>query len=222
MTDSDDEQLEQLKAWWAQYGKALMAGVTIGALALGGWFGWHEWQTHRQTQAALAFHRVERLADADQSGPAIDAARKVATAYSGTPYAALALLIGARVAMDQHDPDKAALFLKDLIAKTNQPDVVAIATLRLARVQWAQKHPDAAVKTLSAPPAAFAPLYAELRGDILASQKKWPAAYAAYAEALSQPGPDAAFIRMKQDSLPYQPAKNDAQPGAGAKEQTAS
>jgi len=219
LTDTEDEQLEQIKAWWAQYGKALMAGITIGAVVLLGWGGWKKWQDHRDTEAALAFHQVEQLMQADKPARATEAARKVASDYSGTPYAALALLLGARAANSQHDLDKAALFLQDLIAKTKQPDIVAIARLRLARVQWAQGKNKTALATLQTPPSAFAAMYAELRGDILGSEKKWPQAYAAYAEALKHPGPDASYIRMKQSNLPYSPAaagkpKNGTEQGA--------
>lgn len=207
LADSEEEQLEQLKAWWAQYGKALMAGLAIGAIALLAWGGWEKWQSHRQTQAALAFHQIEQLMQASKPAMAAEAARKVASDYSGTPYAALALLLGARAASEQHDLAKAGLLLKDLIAKTKQADIVAIARLRLARVQWAQGKTQAALATLVTPPEAFATMYAELRGDILASEKKWPEAYAAYAEALKRAGPDASYIRMKQSNLPYSPAK---------------
>lgn len=221
MTDTDDEQLEQIKAWWAQYGKALMAGLTLGAIVLLGWGGWTKWQDHRSNEAAMAFHQVEQLMQANPA-QAVEAARKLAADYEGTPYAALSLLLGASAATDQHDLAKAAAFLKDLIAKTKQQDIVAIARMRLARIEWAQGKGKEALASLVNPPKAFAAMYAELRGDILAGEKQWPEAYAAYAEALAQPGPDNSYIRMKQNNLPYRPAKAAGDKNTSTAEQNAS
>lgn len=198
-----DEELDKLRDFWAQYGKTLLAGVTAGALLLAGWFGWHAWQERQQTDAALAFHRIEQLSAANQPQQAIEAARKLAADHTGTAYAALALLVGAHEAMGQNDPAKAAIYLQNLIQQTKEPAIVALARLRLARVQWAQSQPDAALTTLkTTPPAPFAPLYAELVGDIEASQKHWSAARAAYERALASPGADATFIHIKLDNLP--------------------
>lgn len=202
---ADDEQLDKLREFWAQYGKPLLLGLAVGLALLAGWFGWQTWQERQQTDAALAFHQIEQLSAAHQPQQAIEAARKLAADHSGTVYAALALLVGAHESMGQNDPAKAAIYLQKLIEQTKEPAIVALARLRLARVEWAQNKPDAALATLKTkPPASFVPLYEELAGDIEASQKHWSAARSAYERALTGPGADTAFIRIKLDNLPAQ------------------
>jgi predicted negative regulator of RcsB-dependent stress response len=203
---ADDEQLDRLREFWAQYGKPLMLGLAVGVALLASWFGWQTWQARQQTDAALAFHQIEQLSAAHQPQQAIEAARKLAADHSGTVYAALALLVGAHESMGQNDPTKAAIYLQKIIDQTKEPAIVAVARLRLARVEWAQNKPDAALATLKTqtPPASFVPLYDELTGDIEASQKHWAAARSAYAQALAGPGADTAFIRIKLDNLPAQ------------------
>ncbi|ANJ67589.1 hypothetical protein A9404_09465 [Halothiobacillus diazotrophicus] len=203
MAATDDEELDKLRDFWAQYGKPLMLGLTVGAVVLAGWFGWQTWQARQQNAAALAFHQVEQLSAANQPQQAMEAARKLAADHSGTAYAALALLVGAHEAMAQNDPSKAAIYLQKLISETKEPALVALARLRLARVQWAQNQPDAALATLkTAPPAPYAPLYAELTGDIEASQKHWSAARAAYQQAMTGSHVDATLLKIKLDNLP--------------------
>lgn len=206
MVAADDEQLDRLREFWAQYGKALMLGLAVGVALLASWFGWQTWQARQQTDAALAFHQIEQLSAAHQPQQAIEAARKLAADHGGTVYAALALLVGAHEAMRQNDPAKAAIYLQKLIDQTKEPAIVAVARLRLARVEWAQNKPDAALATLKTqkPPASFVPLYDELTGDIEASQKHWAAARSAYEQALAGPGADTAFVRIKLDNLPAQ------------------
>lgn len=219
MAATDDEDLDKLKEFWAQYGKTLLLGVTVGLMLIAGWFGWQTWQTHRQTDAALAFHRIEQLSAAHQPQEAIEAARKLAADHTGSVYAALALLVGAHEAMGQNDPAKAAIYLQNIIQQTKQPAIVALARLRLARVQWAQNEVPAALATLKhTPPAAYVPLYAELTGDIQVSQKNWSAARAAYEQALNTPGSDGSFIRIKLDNLPA--ATTNTPPTPSSKEKS--
>jgi len=208
---ADDEQLDRLREFWAQYGKALMLGLAVGATLLASWFGWQTWQARQQTDAALAFHQIEQLSAAHQPQQAIEAARKLAADHSGTVYAALALLVGAHESMGQNDPTKAAIYLQKIIDQTKEPALVAVARLRLARVEWAQNKPDAALATQT-PPASFVPLYDELTGDIEASQKHWAAARSAYEQALAGPGADTAFIRIKLDNLPAQEKSSASAP----------
>jgi predicted negative regulator of RcsB-dependent stress response len=203
VTTTDDEELDKIKDFWAQYGKTLLLGITLGLVIVAGWLGWQNWQGQRQTQAALAFHQIEQLSLANQPEAAMQAARKLATSEQGSVYATLALLIGAHEAMSQNDTAKARIYLQDAIQSTTQPGLAALARLRLARVQWAQNEPDAALATLKVtPPAPYVPLYADLAGDIQASQKNWQAARLSYEQALRDPASAGGLVQIKLDNLP--------------------
>ena len=204
MTTTDDEQLDQLRDFWTQYGKTLLAGLLLGLIVLGGWLGWQNWQSRQQTAAALAFHQVEQLVRAKQPKEAMEAARQLATDHQGSIYAALALLIAGKEAVAQNDFPKAEIYLRDAMQNTKEPALIALAQLRLAKVQWSAQQPDQALATLAhpAPPAAYAASFADLTGDIQASQKNWAAARAAYEQALSSGEAQGGFIQIKLDNLP--------------------
>jgi predicted negative regulator of RcsB-dependent stress response len=203
VTTTGDEEFDKIKEFWAQYGKTLILGITLGLVIVAGWLGWQNWQGQRQTQAALAFHQIEQLSLANQPQEAMQAARKLATSEQGSVYATLALLIGAHEAMSQNDTAKARIYLQDAIQSTTQPSLAALARLRLARVQWAQNEPDAALATLKVtPPAPYVSLFADLAGDIQASQKNWQAARLSYEQALRDPASAGGLVQIKLDNLP--------------------
>ncbi|HQT42579.1 MAG TPA: tetratricopeptide repeat protein [Halothiobacillus sp.] len=209
MTTTDDEQLDRIKEFWGQYGTTIVMGITFGVVMLAGWFGWQNWQAQRHAQSALAFHQIEQLSAAHQPEQAMEAARKLAASDQGSVYATLALLLGAHEAMSQNDDAKAQIYLQDAMKSTTQPALAALARLRLARVQWAQNQPAAALATLQAPPpAAYMALYADLTGDIQASQKNWVAARAAYELALRDPATVGGLVQIKLDNLPAADATN--------------
>ncbi len=222
MTTTDDEEFDKIKEFWAQYGKTLLLGITLGLMVVAGWLGWQNWQGQRQTQAALAFHQIEQLSQANQPIEAMQAARKLATSEQGSVYATLALMIGAHEAMSQNDLAKARIYLQDAIQSTHQPGLAALARLRLARVQWAQNEPDAALATLKVvPPAPYGSLFAELTGDIQASQKNWQAARLSYGQALRDPASAGGLVQIKLDNLPATnpptaPSATEKAPASGA------
>lgn len=221
MTATDDEQLNKIREFWTQYGKTITVGIILGLAALAGWTGWQTWQAKKQTAAAIAFHQIEQLSAAKQPKQAMEAARQLAESDRGSVYASLALMIGAHEAMSQNDLDKAAIYLEDVVRHASQPALAALAQLRLARVQWAQNKPDQALATLKSktPPAAFDALFAELTGDILASQKQWAAARAAYEQALKSPDSADTMVQIKLDNLPAT-AVATSSPTASGKEKS--
>lgn len=204
MTTTNDEELDQLRDFWAQYGKTLVAGVLIGLIVLSAWLGWKNWQSRQQTAAAIAFHQVEQLVRAHQPQAAMEAARQIATDHQGSVYAVLSLLIAGKEAVEQNDFPKAEIYLRDAMKNTKEPALIALAQLRLAKVQWAAKQPEQALSTLTTPPppAAYVGAFADLTGDIQASQQQWAAARAAYEKALTSDEPQAGFIQIKLDNLP--------------------
>ncbi|MDP1658626.1 MAG: tetratricopeptide repeat protein, partial [Methylotenera sp.] len=78
----------------------------------------------------------------------------------------------------------------------------ALASLQLANILAEEKDYEAALKLLNAPhDAGFDGLFADLKGDILVSQGKTPAAKAAYEEALIKLEPQGKFRAITQQKL---------------------
>ncbi|MFO7581695.1 YfgM family protein [Guyparkeria sp.] len=201
MVASDEEQIERIRDWWAEHGRTVIAGIALGVVAIAGWYGWQGWQENRVASASAAFGALEQRAAADDNAEVVELAREVATAYDGTSYASLAWLLGAGVAVENNDLETAAAYLERATDSTRQPQLVATAELRLARVLWAEGDHAAALQRLNDAPAGFEGLYAELRGDILLDEGDLAGARSAYETAAAS---DAAngLLQLKLDSLP--------------------
>ena len=61
----EQEQLEELKAWWKEYGKLVILGVALGALVIAGLQSWRYYR-HSQSLAAVALY--EQLEQAERAG----------------------------------------------------------------------------------------------------------------------------------------------------------
>jgi predicted negative regulator of RcsB-dependent stress response len=164
---SDSEQWELLKAKIREYGAWVLGGIVLGGLAVGGFFAW---QSHVDNVAQAASQKYEEMRLAFAKGDRTNALLTLGELerdYGSTPYVDQAKLTAARAYVDSGDLDKAASELTKVATSSKDADLARIARLRLARVQIAQKKPDAALATLGAvqEPGAFEPKYHEARGD---------------------------------------------------------
>jgi predicted negative regulator of RcsB-dependent stress response len=118
----------------------------------------------------------------------------------------MAALQAARLQADSGKPDLARESLQWVIDQAQQPELKAIARVRLAGVLLDEKQYDEALKVLAADvPAVHATAVADRRGDVLAAQNKVEEARAAYAEALAKADaqhPLRQIIQLKLDALP--------------------
>jgi predicted negative regulator of RcsB-dependent stress response len=183
----EQESLEDLKAWWATYGRYVSAAVVSVAIVVIGVQGWR-WYQHTQAQkASVLYQAVSQAARTNEPAKAKDAAAEVAERFGGTAYAPRALLLYAKLLYDSGDKAQAKAQLQWVIDHAGEDELKAIARFRLAQVLLDEKQYDEALKTLDAKTDdAFAPLYADLRGDILAAAGKNADARAAYQTALAK------------------------------------
>jgi predicted negative regulator of RcsB-dependent stress response len=203
-TYQPDDQVERLKAWWKQYGNALIAGVIIGIVLL---FGGKYWQQHKATQAEVASRLYQALLG--QLSPATLAeAKKIVDQlkhdHAGTPYAGKAALMVARLQFDAGQTDVAMIELRWAEKHATEAATGHAARLKLARLLADQGKIDEAMALAGEKKAAgFESEYAELRGDLLMTQKKPDEARTAYAEAVQAAGqgPYARVLQMKLDNL---------------------
>lgn len=201
--ETEEQQVEALKRWWNDNGRAVVAGVVIG---VGGIAGWGLWQRHLETGAVAAGDAWSRAQDAVQAGDAdtVNAlADELRDDHGGTLYAAYASLAAARVAVENGDLDAAGERLGWVADEAAQDDVKLIATIRLARVDGARGDAAAGLARLPGDyPQGFTGLVEEARGDLLVASGDADGARAAYRKAVEsgQVGnPEA--LTMKLDDL---------------------
>ncbi len=206
---SDNEREEQLRRWWADNWLWIVGGIALG---LGALAGWNYWQTSKLKAAELDESSYLAVLDAlgrDDKEAAIKQATDLRKLHPKSPYADQSDLALARYAVDQRDFDAAVQRLRAVADSSRDAELRLIATTRLARVLAEQGKHDEALKLLDVAQAgAFAPLYHDLRGDILAARNDAAGARQAYdaalaATAASPPqGFDRAYVELKRDALP--------------------
>jgi predicted negative regulator of RcsB-dependent stress response len=165
---SEAEQYERAKSWVMTNGLWIIAGIALGAGALGGW-NWYK--ERRNVQAETASARYEEMIEAysrndrTRGQTLVDELNRE---YSWTPYASLATLMAAKFQVEANELDKAVASLKSVMDSAPDNEVRLIARTRLARVQAAQGKYDDALATLKVDdPGEFAPRLADARGDVL-------------------------------------------------------
>ncbi len=202
----EQEQIDQLRAWWAKYGTAVLTALVIAMVILGGWRGWQWYQGHQAAQARGYFEALEDAShqQGDESVARINAAIKtLRDEYATTDYAARGALVAAS-ALQARDDQVAARAQLEWLVKTNHPALTPVARLRLAGLMFDQKDYDAALAQLNNPPAPFLGLFADRRGDILFAQGKAAEARKAWVqsiEALGAASPLTPVVKLKLDAL---------------------
>ena len=180
----EQEQLDELKAFWKKYGTLITIVLTVALAAYAGWNIYQRWQQNQASQAAALFEEVERHAVAGDI-PKLDRVfADMKDKYPNTNFAQQAGLVVSRVYFEAAKPDQAKAALTWVAEKSSDDGYQAIAKLRLASVLAESAAFDEALKLLSGVfPGEFAPLVADRMGDIYMLQGKKVEARAQFEKA---------------------------------------
>jgi predicted negative regulator of RcsB-dependent stress response len=201
---TDEEQVEKIKQWWAENGRAVIAGIVLGVGGLLGWQGWVAYQTDRSEAASALFEGMLQSLDRGQSQEAAEYARLIRDTYSNTPYAIHASLALAKLHLQDGDFDAAANDYRDIISEAGDSPIAYIARLRLARALLDAERLKEALSVLAVDfPAAYTGASEELKGDVLRFMGQLDSAREAYRRAKRAPVPvaDPAALDMKLNDL---------------------
>lgn len=202
----EQEKLDALRAWWERYGTLVAVAVFVIVAAIVGWRGWQWYQGHQATQAMGYFEALQSAAaqDGEESVARIQAASTtLRDSFPASGYTSRGVLVAAAALIERDKLDAAREQLQWLSTQGKDPSLSALARLRLAGVLLEQEQYDQALAQLSNPPASFAALYADRRGDILLAQGKIAEARAAWQSALEAFGtePIAQIVQLKIDAI---------------------
>lgn len=167
--ENENDQVDAIKRFFTENGKALAVGVILGVGALIGWRYWTSHQTESARSASQAYQTVVSSLSADNAEN-LSAAEKFAAENKNT-YGALASMELAQQFVDQNQLDKAVSQLQQGLAATSDENLKAVISLRLARVQVQLKQADTALQTLDTVKGeGWAAIVADLRGEALLSK----------------------------------------------------
>lgn len=182
----EQEQLDQLKAFWKRWGNLITWLITAALAAFAAWQGWNWYQRDQAAKAAAMYDEFDRAISAQDLDKASAAAGDLKARFAATGFAAQAGLQVAKLQLDKGKADDAKQSLTWVADQGSESAYRDLARLRLAGLQLDAKAYDDALKTLDAIKSAeFAALVADRRGDALLLQGKGDAAKAEYQKALA-------------------------------------
>jgi predicted negative regulator of RcsB-dependent stress response len=201
----EQEQLDQLKAFWNQYGNLITWTLTLALAGFAAWNGWNWWQRSQATKAAALYDELDRVAREGDVERTARAFGDLKERFPRTLQAQQAALLAAKVQADKGQPDAALATLAWAADNAGEDEYRSVARLRAAGLLMDKKQYDEALKQLDAAqqakPREFDALIADRRGDILSAQGKKAEALAAYQSAYKAMDEKAEYRRLLEAKL---------------------
>lgn len=180
----EQEQLDQIKHFWKQYGNAITWALIVILGSFASWNFYQYWQRRQATQAAVLFDEVERALQKGDTSQIDRVFSEMKDRFGSTAYAQQSGLLIAKYQVSSGRLDAAQGTLAWVADKSTDEGYQAVAKLRLAGLQAESKKYDAALATLNgAYPASFAALVADRKGDVFMLQERKSDAITAYLDA---------------------------------------
>lgn len=202
---SEEEQLEDLKAWWKRYRNPVLTALIVGGAVLIGTRTWVNYQEQLSLSASAEYTQLQAEIRAGNTEAVMRRGEYLIENFSATTYAVMAALAMAKVYVEQGQLESAADRLQWAVDSADNPEVAHIARLRLARVLAAADRPQQALALLDAVnrPGAFRASYEELKGDLYVEAGQPERARQAYRNAIEdlEFGSGAEYVQMKLDGL---------------------
>ena len=181
----EQERLAELKGWWEDNRWYVMGAIAAAVLAFAGFRGWQYWSAMQAEDAAAMFNAATKAQKGERAA-SVDA---LVAKHPRSYYASQGQLL---VAKDKFDGGDLAGAEKRLewVMESGIDEHRGVARLRLAGVLLQEKKYAEALKVLDAnKDESFAPLAADMRGDIMLAQGRMDEARSAYKVAVEKAGP---------------------------------
>lgn len=196
---TDEEQMNRFNDWWKEHGTSLLiaVGVTVAGIV-----GWNVYSDQRQQTIEAGTAVYAEYVDATDADEKQILAQRIKTEFAGSSFQVLVALTEAKEAVDTGNLTMAAQALRSAGDAASDALLADLASLRLARVQYALGEADAALQSLQGiRNEGYRSLALELTGDIYLAQGKTEQAYAAYTSALDSSGDQTRpLLEIKRDN----------------------
>jgi predicted negative regulator of RcsB-dependent stress response len=147
--DTEDEQLEAIKAWWKKNGSQLLTVILIGVLAFSGWRYWTNTKTVEATNASSLYEVLQVSMQQGNFGEVSREALKLVQEQPESPYAIGAAMLYAKFSLEKGDTDEAIQHLIWVSETAEDTQLRNLALLRVARIQADINSFEAAEKNLT-------------------------------------------------------------------------
>ena len=181
----EEEQLDAIRQWWQENRVSIIGAVV---LALGGSFGWSQYQDYTAENAIAAADAYDAILIDREAGESADQlaalAQSIRDENGSLAFAEFASLQVAAAAAEEGDFDLAKAELEKVVAGVELDSTLGqLAQLRLAKVKAASGQEDEAIAILELGSDSFPVSYAQVLGDIHLAAGREAAALEAYQTA---------------------------------------
>lgn len=217
---SEEETIQAIKDWWAENGRAVIAGVVLGIGGIVGVRYWFDAQATSRQEASQLYSQVMMAVQAGNRQQAMAQVETLTGEYGSTVYASLAALGLARLELEADEIDSAERHLRWALENSKSDEYAHLARQRLARLLIAREQPEQAAGLLEGvDEGGYASIYAEIRGDLEVARAQPTAARRHYQTALreaSQPLRrqllEMKLAELSPDTIPDPIQNNEVQP----------
>jgi predicted negative regulator of RcsB-dependent stress response len=198
---TEEQQEEAIKRFFRENGTMLIAGVVLGFSGLYGWKEYNQTKIESAETASDAYTQLLETAGQDNS-EVLEKAAPFLTEYKDSNYAVLAAFVAAKEAVDANNFTAAKEKLNWVLEHASNAELKAIATTRIARIEFSEGNLDTALTMLSADfPAGFTAQVEELKGDIYLVKEDKDNARLAYQAAVDASDNTNPVLQVKLDNL---------------------
>ncbi len=210
----EQEQLDELKHFWKQYGDLITWALIVVLGAFAAWNGYQYWQRSQAAQASAMYEEIDRAVQAGDAARLDRSLADMKDRFGGTSYAQQAGLLAAKAYYDKGNIDAASAALAWVASKSSDAGYQAVARLRLSALLLEKKAYAEALQQLAGEfPKDFAPLAADRRGDILMAEGKKAEARVEYEKAykgLDERDEYRRLVEVKLNALGVDPGAGQA------------
>lgn len=202
----EQESIDQMKAWWEQWGTPITAAVCVVCLGFAAWNGWNWYKRNMAAEAAGAYVQLQNAVYQNDVKNVESISNGLMDEYGATVYAPMAALTSAASQAQAGNLEGAEKRLRWVI-ESDFPEYDTVARVRLAGLLLNAKKFDEAMQILDAarPADLQVAMVEDRRGDIFFAKEDYVRARAAWEKALKAGTTGttiSAVVTMKIGALP--------------------
>lgn len=212
---AEEENIEALRRWWDENGKAIVLVVVLAASGYGGWTFWQQSSASGREAASDLYEEIitatqpEDPAAVPDSAAIIELAGQLMAEHGNSAYARYAALFSAQQSVRLGDLAAAEEALRWIVdnpasglLRPADEGLALTASLRLGRIILARDDPERALELVnSIDPGSFEPGFHELRGDIYLALDRPEDARESWLAARDAGGSASDALRLKLENL---------------------
>lgn len=202
--DTEQQQLETIKKWLTENGRAMVVGLAIGIACVVAWKAWQNVRSNQTREASDLYQELLKVADSDAGDSLMKLSQRIKNDYPHSTHASYAGFFLAKKGVESGNLEAARKELESVLAESSDLSIKNIARLRLLRILLGEGKGEEAlalingIKVLDS--GKFQSAYEELKGDAYVAIGKEREARSAYQRALEL-GRTSKFLELKIEDL---------------------